>query len=48
MTFDDKDISTEFTGLNSVVMANHSRSIKFPINEPADGLRKSQIEEYLE
>jgi 4-hydroxyphenylpyruvate dioxygenase len=48
MTFDDKDISTEFTGLNSVVMANESRSIKFPINEPAPGKRKSQIEEYTD
>jgi len=48
MTFDDKDISTEYTALNSVVMANESRSIKFPINEPAPGLRKSQIEEYNE
>ena len=48
MTFDDKDISTDFTALNSVVMANHSRSIKFPINEPAPGKRKSQIEEYTE
>jgi 4-hydroxyphenylpyruvate dioxygenase len=46
MTFDDKDISTEYTALNSVVMANKSRSIKFPINEPAPGKRKSQIEEY--
>jgi 4-hydroxyphenylpyruvate dioxygenase len=46
MTFDDKDISTDFTALNSVVMANASRSIKFPINEPAPGKRKSQIEEY--
>ena len=48
MTFDDKDISTEYSALNSVVMANDSRSIKFPINEPAPGLRKSQIEEYLD
>jgi 4-hydroxyphenylpyruvate dioxygenase len=46
MTFDDKDISTDFTALNSIVMANHSRSIKFPINEPAPGKRKSQVEEY--
>ena len=46
MTFDDKDIATDFTALNSVVMANKSRSIKFPINEPAPGKRKSQIEEY--
>ncbi len=46
MTFDDKDISTDFTALSSVVMANESRSIKFPINEPAPGKRKSQIEEY--
>ncbi|MFN0123344.1 MAG: 4-hydroxyphenylpyruvate dioxygenase [Blastocatellia bacterium] len=48
MTFDDKDISTEFTALSSVVMANHSRGIKFPVNEPAKGRRKSQIEEYLD
>lgn len=46
MTFDDKDISTEFTALNSVVMANASRTLKFPINEPAPGRRKSQVEEY--
>ncbi len=46
MTFDDKDISTEYTALRSVVMANDSKSIKFPINEPAPGLRKSQVEEY--
>lgn len=46
MTFDDKDISTSYTALNSVVMANRSKSIKFPINEPAPGLRKSQVEEY--
>lgn len=46
MTFEDKDISTEFTALNSVVMANASRSLKFPINEPAPGRRKSQVEEY--
>ena len=48
MTFDDKDISTEYSALNSIVMANDSRSIKFPINEPAPGRRKSQIEEYLD
>ena len=48
MTFDDKDISTEYTALNSIVMANESRSIKFPINEPAPGKRKSQVEEYNE
>jgi 4-hydroxyphenylpyruvate dioxygenase len=46
MTFEDKDISTEFTALNSVVMANGSRNLKFPINEPAPGRRKSQVEEY--
>ncbi|MDB5103679.1 MAG: hpd [Fibrobacteres bacterium] len=46
MTFEDKDISTEFTALNSVVMANGSKSLKFPINEPAPGRRKSQVEEY--
>jgi 4-hydroxyphenylpyruvate dioxygenase len=48
MTFDDKDISTEYSALNSVVLANSSRSIKFPINEPAPSRRKSQIEEYLD
>jgi len=48
MTFDDTDISTDYSALQSVVMANHSRSIKFPINEPAPGRRKSQIEEYLD
>ena len=48
ISFDDKDISTEFSALMSVVMADDSQSIKFPINEPAPGLRKSQIDEYLE
>jgi 4-hydroxyphenylpyruvate dioxygenase len=48
MSFDDKDISTEFTALRSKVMADPSRSIKFPINEPAPGRRKSQIQEYLD
>jgi len=46
--FDDKDISTEYSALMSKVMANGNDRIKFPINEPADGRRKSQIEEYLE
>jgi len=46
--FDDRDISTEYSALMSKVMANGSGKIKFPINEPAEGLRKSQIEEYLE
>ncbi len=45
--FDDDDISTEYSALMSKVMMNGSR-IKFPINEPADGKRKSQIQEYLE
>ena len=45
--FDDDDISTEYSALMSKVMTNGSR-IKFPINEPADGKRKSQIQEYLE
>ncbi len=48
MSFDDKDISTEFTALRSKVMANPTTSIKFPINEPAPGRRKSQIQEYLD
>jgi 4-hydroxyphenylpyruvate dioxygenase len=46
--FDDKDISTEFSALMSKVMANGNDRVKFPINEPAEGKRKSQIEEYLE
>lgn len=46
--FDDRDISTEYSALMSKVMANGSGKIKFPINEPAEGRRKSQIEEYLE
>ncbi len=47
-TFDDKDISTEYSALMSKVMANGNGRIKFPINEPAEGRKKSQIEEYLE
>jgi 4-hydroxyphenylpyruvate dioxygenase len=46
--FDDKDISTEYSALMSKVMANGNGRIKFPINEPAQGKRKSQIDEYLE
>ena len=46
--FDDKDISTEYSALMSKVMANGNGYVKFPINEPAEGKRKSQIEEYLE
>jgi 4-hydroxyphenylpyruvate dioxygenase len=48
ISFDDKDISTEFSALMSVVMADDAQAIKFPINEPAPGRRKSQIDEYLE
>ncbi|MBX2816722.1 MAG: 4-hydroxyphenylpyruvate dioxygenase [Saprospiraceae bacterium] len=48
ITFDDADISTEYTALMSKVMSNGNGRIKFPINEPAPGLKKSQIEEYLE
>ena len=47
-SFDDKDISTEFTALRSVVVAAPNNVIKFPINEPAPGKRKSQIQEYVE
>jgi 4-hydroxyphenylpyruvate dioxygenase len=47
-TFDDKDISTEYSALMSKVVANGTGRVKFPINEPAEGRRKSQIEEYLE
>src|SRR3712207_4055413 len=46
--FSDDDISTEYSALMSKVVANGSGRIKFPINEPATGRRKSQIEEYLE
>jgi 4-hydroxyphenylpyruvate dioxygenase len=46
--FDDKDISTEYSALMSKVMENGTGRIKFPINEPAEGKRKSQIEEYLD
>ncbi len=48
LSFDDKDISTEFTALMSKVMSNGNGRIKFPINEPAAGLKKSQVDEYLE
>ena len=46
--FDDKDIRTEYSALMSKVMANGNGRVKFPINEPAEGRRKSQIEEYLD
>ncbi len=48
VTFDDKDISTDYTALMSKVMTNGNGYIKFPINEPAHGKKKSQIEEYLD
>ena len=48
LTFDDKTISTEYSSLMSKVMANGNDRIKFPINEPAQGKRKSQIDEYLD
>ena len=48
ITFDDKDISTDFTALMSKVMTNGNGRIKFPINEPAKGKKKSQIEEYVD
>lgn len=47
LSFDDNDISTEYTALMSKVMSNGNGRIKFPINEPAEGKKKSQIEEYL-
>jgi 4-hydroxyphenylpyruvate dioxygenase len=46
--FDDRDIATEYSALMSKVMSNGNGRVKFPINEPAEGKRKSQIEEYLE
>ncbi|HOO10653.1 MAG TPA: VOC family protein, partial [Cyclobacteriaceae bacterium] len=47
-TFDDEDISTEYSALMSKVVSNGNGYIKFPINEPAKGKKKSQIEEYLD
>lgn len=47
VSFDDKDISTEYTALMSKVMSNGNGRIKFPINEPASGRKKSQIEEFI-
>jgi len=48
ISFDDKDISTEYSALMSIVMSDNSYAIKFPLNEPAAGKRKSQIDEYLD
>jgi 4-hydroxyphenylpyruvate dioxygenase len=48
ISFDDKDISTEYTALKSKVMTDAEHRVKFPINEPAAGKKKSQIEEYLD
>jgi 4-hydroxyphenylpyruvate dioxygenase len=48
ISFDDKDISTDYTALMSKVMASGNQKIKFPINEPAQGKKKSQIDEFLE
>ncbi|MHA6249879.1 4-hydroxyphenylpyruvate dioxygenase [Pontibacter sp. CAU 1760] len=48
LTFDDKDISTEYTALMSKVVSNGNGYVKFPINEPAKGKKKSQIDEYLD
>jgi 4-hydroxyphenylpyruvate dioxygenase len=48
VSFDDKDISTEYTALKSKVMTDPRHQVKFPINEPAEGKKKSQIEEYLD
>jgi 4-hydroxyphenylpyruvate dioxygenase len=48
LSFDDKDISTEYSALMSKVMSNGNGYVKFPINEPAEGKKKSQVEEFLE
>ena len=45
---DDKDINTEYSALRSIVMANDNEVVKMPINEPADGLKKSQIQEFID
>lgn len=48
LSFDDKDISTDYTALRSKVVSSENGKVKFPINEPAAGLRRSQIQEYLD
>jgi 4-hydroxyphenylpyruvate dioxygenase len=48
ITFDDKDISTEYSALRSKVLASPNRKVKFPINEPAPGRKRSQIQEYID
>ena len=48
LSFDDKDISTEYSALMSKVMSNGNGFVKFPINEPAEGKKKSQVDEYLD
>lgn len=48
VSYDDKDISTEFTALRSTVVASDDRAIKFPLNEPAEGRKRSQIQEYID
>ena len=48
LSFDDKDISTEYSALMSKVMSNGNGYVKFPINEPAEGKKKSQVEEFLD
>lgn len=48
ISFDDKDISTEYSALMSIVMSDDSQLVKFPINEPAPGRKRSQIDEYLD
>src|SRR5690606_7018708 len=48
LSFDDKQITTEYSALMSKVMSNGNGRIKYPINEPAEGKKKSQIEEYID
>ena len=48
LSFDDNDISTEYSALMSKVMSNGNGFVKFPINEPAEGKKRSQVEEYLD
>jgi len=48
ITFDDSDISTEYSALQSIVMSDPTQTVKFPINEPAEGRRLSQIQEYID
>ena len=48
LSVDDKDINTDYSSLKSIVMANENQKVKMPINEPAKGKKKSQIQEFID